>query len=77
MKVFAHYDESGKIHSLTWFNAPKGISVMLAPRPGQLVAEIEGHNLTDRVPSEKTLRDITKNYTIAEPVARRKLVKKK
>jgi len=76
VRLFAHYDESGKIHSVTWFNAPKGISLMLTPRPGELVAEVEDHNLTDRVPSEKTLRDIAKAYTIA-PLARCKLVKKK
>ena len=77
MKLFAHYDESGKIHSVTWSNAPKGISLMLTPRPGELVAEIEDHNLTDRVPSEKALRDIAKGHTIAAPLARCKLAKKK
>jgi hypothetical protein len=77
VRLFAHYDESGKIHSVTWFNAPKGISVMLTPRPGELVAEVENHSLTDRVPSEKTLRDIAKGHTIATPLARCKLAKKK
>ena len=76
MRLFAHFDESGKIHSVTWFNAPQGVSVMLTPRPGELVAEVEGHNLTGGVPSEKTLRDIAKNHTITTPHTRVKLVKK-
>jgi hypothetical protein len=50
---------------------------MLTPAPGELVAEIEGHKLTGTVPSEKALRNIAKDYKIAEPLARRTLKKKK
>ena len=77
MRLFAHHDADGKIRSLTLLDAPEGISVMLTPGPGELVAEIEGHKLTGTVPSEKALRDIAKNYKIAEPLARRTLTKKK
>jgi hypothetical protein len=77
MRLFAHYNVDGKIRSLTWFNAPEGVSIMLTPGPGELVAEIEGHKLTGPVPSEKALRSIAKNYQIAEPFARRTLTKKK
>jgi hypothetical protein len=76
MRLFAHYDESGRIHSLTWFNAPHGISLMLTPRPGEFVSEVEDHNLTGNMPSEKILRDIANNHTIAAPITRCKLVKK-
>jgi hypothetical protein len=44
---------------------------MLTPTPG--VAGIERHKLTGTVPSEKELRDIAKDYKIAEPLARRTL----
>jgi hypothetical protein len=77
MRLFAHYDVSGSIRSLTWFNAPQGVSLMLAPRPGDVVAEVEGHGLTAEMPSEKTLRDIAKSNTIALPVTRVKLSKKR
>ena len=77
MRHFAHHDVDGKIRSLTWSNAPEGVSIMLTPAPGELVAEIEGHKLTGTVPSEKALRDIAKDYKIAEPLARRTLKKKK
>jgi hypothetical protein len=50
---------------------------MLMPSPGEVVSEIEGHNLTGAAPSEKALRNIAKNYKIVEPLARRTLTKKK
>ena len=77
MRLFAHHDVDGNIRSLTWFDAPEGISIMLTPGPGELVTEIEGHKLAGAAPSEKALRDIAKNYKIAEPLARRSLTKKK
>jgi hypothetical protein len=77
MRVFAHYSVDGKIRSLTWLNAPEGVSIMLTPAPGELVAEIEGHKLTGTVPSEKALRSIAKSYQITEPLVRRTLTKKK
>lgn len=76
MRLLAHYDVSGRIHSVTWFNAPHGVSLMLTPRSGELVAEVEGHNLTGGAPSEKTLRDIVKGHTIAAPLPRCKLARK-
>jgi hypothetical protein len=77
MKLFANYDVDGKIRSLTWFEAPEGVSVMLTPGPGELVTEVEGHKLPEGMPSERALRDIAKNYTIEEPLTRRTLKKKK
>jgi hypothetical protein len=77
MRLFANHDVDGKIRSLTWFDAPEGVSIMLTPGPGELVAEIEGHKLTGTAPNEKALRSIAKNYIIAEPLARRTLTKKK
>jgi hypothetical protein len=76
MRLFAHFDVSGRIHSVTWLNAPQGVSLMLTPRPGELVAEVEGHNLAGSMPSEKTLRDIAKSHTIAAPLTRCTLAKK-
>ena len=75
MRLFAHYDESGKIHSLIWFNAPQGVSLTLTPQVGQLVTEIKNHNLTSSPPSEKTLRNISKSHTIAAPTTRHTLTK--
>jgi len=77
MKILANYDLSGRIRSLTWSDAPKGVSIMLTPRPGEIVAEVEGHNLADkRPPTEKELRDLARNHRIETPLARRTLAKK-
>jgi hypothetical protein len=43
MKLFVHHDVSGKIHSVVAVDAPDGVSMMLVPRRGRLVAEVEGH----------------------------------
>jgi len=77
MKLIAHFDTSGTIHSVTWFNAPRGVSLMLTPRPGEFAAEVEGHNLTGDMPSETKLRDIAKSHTITAPIARCKLTEKR
>jgi len=77
MRLFANYDVSGKIRSLTCFNAPQGVSLMLAPAPGHLAGELEGHDLGAQMPSETTLRDLAKNNTIAVPVTHVKLSKKR
>jgi len=77
MKLIANHDADGNIRSVTWFDAPEGVSIMLMPSPGEVVSEIEGHKLTGAVPSEKALRAIAKNYKIAEPLARRTLTKRK
>jgi hypothetical protein len=74
MKLIANYDLSGKIHSLTAFSAPKGVSLMLTPSPGHIVAEVEGHGLKD-IPDDKTLREIATSNTIAAPTAAVKLSK--
>jgi hypothetical protein len=76
MKLFAQYDVSGKIRSLTWANPPRGVSVMLAPRPGELIAEVEDHHLTGTMPTEKSLRDLANSHVIQTPGARCKLAKK-
>jgi hypothetical protein len=42
MKAYAHHDLSGNIRSLVVVSAPKGSGMMLAPKPGTLVTEIDG-----------------------------------
>jgi hypothetical protein len=76
MRLFANYDASGNIRSLTCFNAPQGVSLMLTPAPGNHASEVEGHDLGAQMPGEKTLRDLAKSNTIAAPVTHVKLSKK-
>jgi hypothetical protein len=72
----ANYDVSGKIRSVTWSNAPRGVSLMLTPRPGEFFAEIEGHSLTDRVPTEQELRELIGRHRISNPIQRTALTKR-
>lgn len=47
MKTFAHHDAEGRISSVVLVNAPRGGGAMLAPKPGTLVAEVEGLRIKD------------------------------
>jgi len=75
MKLFANYDASGKIHSVTWYNAPEGITLSLTPAHGEFVSEIQGQELKG-VPTEQTLRNLITSHAIAAPVPATKLKKK-
>jgi len=63
MKVFAHHDAEGNIHSLVTLVAPEGSGMMLVPEPGLLVTEIED----PKVPAddEQKLREFIKTYKVA------------
>jgi hypothetical protein len=76
MVVYAYYDLEGNIHSLVTVNDPEGKGVMLATRPGQLVAEVEGLELTPEKANFNTLRDIAASHVVQKPLPRCKLVKK-
>jgi len=76
MVVYAYYDLQGNIHSLVTVNAPEGAGVMLAPQPGQFVAEVEGLELTPDKANFDTLRDIAASHVVKTPLPRCKLVKK-
>jgi hypothetical protein len=77
MKLFAHYDMSGTIHSITWANPPDDVSLTLTPRPGELVAEIEGQKLDSEPPSQEMLRDLARNHKITVPLPRTTLTRKR
>jgi hypothetical protein len=76
MVVYAFYDLEGNIHSLVTVNDPEGKGVMLTPQPGQLVAEVEGLELTPDKLNFDTLREIAASHVVKTPLPRCKLVKK-
>jgi hypothetical protein len=76
MVVYAYYDRQGNIQSLLTVNAPEGAGVMLAPKSGQFVVEVEGLELTPDKLNFDTLREIAASHGIKTPVPRCKLVKK-
>ena len=76
MVVYAYYDRQGNIHSLLTVNASERAGVMLAPKSGQFVVEVEGLELTPDKLNFDTLREIAASHGIKTPVPRCKLVKK-
>lgn len=75
MKIYAHYDSEGNIHSLIVGNAPKGVEVMLSPEPGLYVGEVEGLKIKDERDVD-ALRKIGESHRVANPSPRIKLTKK-
>jgi len=67
MKLFVHYDASGRIRSATWFDAPPNAGMMLVPRAGHLVAEVEDEKLVRDARSEKVLRALMKKQRVQTP----------
>lgn len=74
MKVFAHHDLDGAIHSFVSVDAPEGAGMMLVPKPGLLVTEIEGLSLKAGGTNQEELRALARNHIVA--VSRSKLTKK-
>jgi ATP dependent DNA ligase C terminal region len=66
----------GNIHSLVTVNDPEGKGVLLASRPGQFVAEVEGLELTPEKANFSTLREIAASHVVKKPLPRCRLVKK-
>jgi hypothetical protein len=77
VKILAHYDSAGTIHSLIMVNAPAGASLMPAPKPGLFVAEVEGLELKSAAPHTAELREIAKTHKVATPPPHCTLAKKK
>jgi len=66
MRTYVHHDQSGEIRALIHMNAPPGVTMMLAPKAGHLVAEVESLEVDAR--DVDALREIAKNHRI-EPSA--------
>jgi hypothetical protein len=77
MKIYAHYDTTGAIHSFTIVNAPEGADEMLAPTPGIFVTEVEGLELQSDIPDVEELRKIAESHIVPTPIPRIRLTKKR
>jgi hypothetical protein len=64
MKTFAHHDPEGNIKSLIVINAPGNIGLMLTPRPGISVTEVEGIKFKSKSPSNEELQAIVKDFKL-------------
>jgi hypothetical protein len=52
MRVFAYHDAEGRITSLLAVNAPQGITLMAAGKPGEFVSEISAEDLSELTGTE-------------------------
>jgi len=75
MAIFAHHDASGKILSLVSVKAPPGAGVMLAPRSGSVVTEIEGLAIEPNPRDFEGLRTLAATHKVASPLQRSKLAR--
>jgi hypothetical protein len=76
MKLSVHYEPFGKVRSFVAVGGTDDNGMMLVPKPGALVAEVEEVSLESGVAGLKKLREIAKNYIVKEPTSPRKLSKR-
>jgi len=77
MAIYAQYDRTGKIHALISVKAPKDkqVGMMMVPKTGHFVAEIEGMALKTDPPSVEEVRAIASRHKIATVIPRTKLTR--
>ena len=75
MKVFVHHDATGAIRSMITVNAPEPFHLMLTPKAGLLVAEVEGVKIKAGTESVEELRKVAQAHKVVTP-NRVKLTKK-
>jgi hypothetical protein len=67
MKTFVHFDSVGSIHAVVTVDAPDGVTAMLEPEPGLLVAEVDGSEFESAAGEAEKIREMVKNYRVATP----------
>jgi hypothetical protein len=75
MKVFVHHDAAGAIHSMVTVNAPEQFHLMLTPKAGLLVAEVEGIKIKAGAEGVEELRKVAQAHGVVTP-SRVKLTRK-
>ena len=73
MKLSVHYDPSGKVRSFVAVGGTSDNGMMLVPRTGALVADVEDVTLESGVAGLRKLRELAKNYIVEGPTDPRKL----
>jgi hypothetical protein len=78
MKLYAHYDVLGNIHGFFSVEAIEGAGVLIYPRPGLLVGEVETEGLGLKYDDSdgERLRELAKTYVIADVFPRHALSKR-
>src|SRR5215510_11168120 len=77
MKLYAYYDFEGNVRSLVGVSAPEGAGLMLAPEPGQMVAEVEGITPKSDGSDVDKLSELVKTHKVPAPMTRCRLERKR
>jgi hypothetical protein len=65
MKTYAHHNRDGSITSLISLNLPESAGLLLTPKAGVYVTEIEGIKLKGELPEFGELREIMRTRKIS------------
>ncbi|MDQ6898423.1 MAG: hypothetical protein M3072_02775 [Candidatus Dormibacteraeota bacterium] len=60
-KLYAHHDESGKVHALISFEESEGSGMSLETKPGHSVSEVRGPQLKHGPEALEQLRALAQN----------------
>jgi hypothetical protein len=74
MKLAVHYQPSGKVRSFVAVGGTNSNGMVLVPKPGVLVAEVEDVTLEAGVAGLRKLREIAKNYIVEASTNRRNFI---
>jgi hypothetical protein len=76
MNIYAHHDHKGSIKSIVVVTNTKNAGLMLTPKGGLLVTEIEGIKFKSKKPSLNEMQQILKTYKVSAPGKKGRLEKK-
>jgi hypothetical protein len=76
MNIYVHHDGKGTIVSLVAVDAPAGCGIMLTPKAGTFVAEVEGLTFKSGRPTPSELREIADAHKVSGPAPRCRLEKR-
>ena len=76
MKTYAHHDSDGNIKSLINVNAPGNAGLMLTPKAGLFVSELEDIKFKTKTPETEELHEIARSYKVVTPHLKSKIQKK-
>ena len=71
MKTFAHLNASGVVQAIVTLDAPDAIRAGLQAEPDQVIIEVDSAELTSAGNDVEKVREILKDYRIAQPSPQR------
>lgn len=76
MNIYAHHDHKGSIKGIVVVTNPKNAGLMLTPKAGLLVTEVEGIKFKSKKPTVEEMKGILKNHRMFASSKKGRLAKK-